>query len=73
MLDFLSPTYLPPFVCMLQIDSQFFWAGVPWEFESRQFVAQTLNRGFKTNTSTPQNVIYANAMEGIGFSQVRQQ
>jgi hypothetical protein len=53
-----------------QVDSQFFWSGVPWEYETRNFTAMTLNKGFNTNTYRPENVAYANAMEGIGFSSV---
>lgn len=41
----------------LQIDSQFFWAGVPWEFESRQFAALTLNTALKTSTYLPNNTV----------------
>jgi hypothetical protein len=40
-----------------QVDSQFFWAGVPWEFETRQFTALTLNKGFKTTTYYPNNTV----------------
>ena len=57
--------------CDLQIDTQFFWSGVPWEFQARNFTAITLNKGFKTNKYQADNVVYSNAMEGIGFSMVR--
>ena len=42
---------------------------MPWEYESRKFTAFVLNKGFKTSKYKTDNVIYANSMEGIGFSQ----
>lgn len=64
-------TLLTNLHCDLQIDTQFFWSGVPWEFQARNFTAITLNKGFNTTKYQADNVVYSNAMEGIGFSMVR--
>jgi hypothetical protein len=53
------------------VDSQFFFSGAPWEYETRNFTAITLNQGFNTDTYQPDAVMFSNAMEAIGFSQVR--
>jgi|LauGreSBDMM110SN_4_FD.fasta_scaffold26462_3 hypothetical protein len=54
----------------VQVDTNFFWAGVPWEWEGRHFAAFTMNKGFKTTKYHENDIVYANAMEGIGFSMV---
>ncbi|GAX74441.1 hypothetical protein CEUSTIGMA_g1890.t1 [Chlamydomonas eustigma] len=54
----------------VEVDSQFFFSGAPWEYETRNFTAITLNQGFNTDTYQSDAVMYSNAMEAIGFSQV---
>jgi hypothetical protein len=48
---------------------QFFWSNAPWEIVSRDYTALTLNKAFNTTEYNATNVIYANAMEGIGMCQ----
>ena len=53
-----------------EIDSQFFWSGPPWEWLTRTFSAETLNIAAGGGAKwTAKDVVYANAMEGIGFLQ----
>jgi len=55
-------------VCM-EIDSQFFYNGVPWEMTSRQYIADALNRAFNTSLDMTK-VTAVGAMEGIGLDNV---
>ena len=56
--------------CM-EIDSQFFWSGAPWDMVARQYVAQAMNQAFSMQKHSKEDVIAVSAYEGIGFSQVR--
>lgn len=66
------PTSLPPShppSHPSQVDTQFFYSGVPWEVTSRDYASLALNLAYNVTTYTAANVVYANAMEGIGFLQ----
>lgn len=52
----------------MEIDSQFFWSGAPWDMVSRTYVADTLNRGLHRSSYDQTNVIAVSAMEAIGLS-----
>jgi hypothetical protein len=52
----------------MEIDSQFFWSGAPWDMVSRAYVADTLNRGLHRSSFDQTNVIAVSAMEAIGLS-----
>lgn len=53
--------------CM-EIDSQFFWSGAPWDMVARAYVADTLNKGLQATSYGQTNVIAVSAMEAIGVS-----
>lgn len=53
--------------CM-EIDSQFFWSGAPWDMVARSYVADTLNVAFGGSSYSQGNVLAVSAMEGIGLS-----
>lgn len=53
--------------CM-EIDSQFFWSGAPWDMVARAYVADALNKGLQANSYDQTNVIAVSAMEAIGVS-----
>lgn len=53
--------------CM-EIDSQYFWSGAPWEIVARAYVAETLNLATKSSSFAQNNVLAVSAMEGIGLS-----
>ncbi len=50
-------------------DPQYFFSGTPWEINTRDLAALTINMAFGTNL-TAYDVVYANAMEGIGMLQI---
>lgn len=52
----------------MEIDSQFFWSGAPWDMVSRTYVADTLNRRRHRSSYDQTNVIAVSAMEAIGLS-----
>ena len=47
---------------------QFFYSGVPWESEAREYVAQTLNAA-TGSSKTRADVIAVSAMEGVGVAE----
>lgn len=53
--------------CM-EIDSQIFWSGAPWDMMARAYVAANLNTAMKTTSYQQTNVIAVSAMEAIGVS-----
>jgi hypothetical protein len=52
----------------MEIDSQYFWSGAPWDMVARKYVADTLNAGLKVKTFKQTGVIAVSAMEAIGLS-----
>lgn len=52
----------------MEIDSQFFWSGAPWDMVARAYVADALNKGLQANSYDQTNVIAVSAMEAIGVS-----
>jgi hypothetical protein len=52
----------------MEVDSQFFWSGAPWDMAARAYVADTLNTAMKTSSNQQTNVIAVSAMEAIGVS-----
>lgn len=55
-----------------QIDTQYFWAGAPWDMVARKYVADTLNAAALSGvTATQNNVIAASAMEATGLARER--
>ncbi|KAF8058359.1 PSMD9 [Scenedesmus sp. PABB004] len=53
--------------CM-EIDSQFFFSGAPWDMVSRAYIAQTMNAAFGSTDFNQSNVVAVSAMEAIGLS-----
>ena len=62
-----APTIYGYKQCM-EIDSQYFWSGAPWDMVARKYVADTLNAGLKVDTFKQTGVIAVSAMEAIGLS-----
>lgn len=56
--------------CM-EIDSQYFYSGAPWDNIARMYVADTLNRGQNTTSFKKTDVLAVSAMEAIGVSSER--
>lgn len=52
----------------LEVDSQYFWAGAPWDMVGRSYAAQVMNQGLGTTLYNQANVLAVSAMEGIGLS-----
>lgn len=57
----------------VEVDTQFFFSGPPWEYETRQLAALALNTAYDTQRFNASNSLYANAVEGIGFLQVSEE
>lgn len=51
-----------------EVDSQFFFSGVPWDMEGRKFVAEVLTASKIANV-TMNDVIAVSAMEAVGYMQ----
>lgn len=51
----------------MEVDSQFFWSGAPWDMVSRAYAADTLNKGLRSSSYDQMNVIGVSAMEAIGL------
>eukprot|EP00878_Enallax_costatus_P008523 GHUV01008911.1.p1 GENE.GHUV01008911.1~~GHUV01008911.1.p1 ORF type:complete len:410 (+),score=61.73 GHUV01008911.1:192-1421(+) len=70
------PPTVPPKVwtykeCM-EIDSQYFWSGAPWDMVARSYVAEALNNATGGSSYNQNNVLAVSAMEGIGLSMAMQ-
>lgn len=52
----------------VEVDSQFFYSGVPWDMTARNYTALTINMAFNTSL-TPLDVVAVSAMEGVGVAQ----
>ena len=52
--------------CM-EVDSQFFWSGAPWDMVSRAYAADALNKALRSSSYDQTNVIGVSAMEAIGL------
>ncbi|KAF6259950.1 hypothetical protein COO60DRAFT_1700592 [Scenedesmus sp. NREL 46B-D3] len=52
--------------CM-EIDSQYFWSGAPWDMVARSYVADTLNKALRVSGYSQGNMIAVSAMEAIGL------
>jgi hypothetical protein len=64
-----APTVWNYTQCM-EIDTQYWWNGAPWDMVSRSYVAQTMNKAFATQKYRKEDVIAVSAYEGIGLGQV---
>ncbi|KAI8467059.1 MAG: hypothetical protein J3K34DRAFT_524060 [Monoraphidium minutum] len=57
--------------CM-EISSQYFWSGAPWDMVARKYVADTLNAGGRTpapgRNYTQADVLAVSAMEAVGLA-----
>lgn len=54
--------------CM-EVDTQYFWSGAPWDIVARAYVADTLNNAPRVDRQYSQSdVIAVSAMEGIGLA-----
>eukprot|EP00775_Hariotina_reticulata_P011305 gene11305-11455_t len=72
----ISPTVAPhvwSYQHCLEVDSQYFWAGAPWDMVARSYAAQVMNQGLATTSYNQANVLAVSAMEGIGLSMAFQQ
>lgn len=52
----------------VEVDSQFFYSGVPWEITARNYTALTINQAFNSSV-TPKDVVAVSAMEAVGVAQ----
>jgi hypothetical protein len=53
----------------MEIDSQYFWSGAPWDMVARKYVADTLNAALRPARRVGQGqVVAVSAMEAIGLS-----
>jgi hypothetical protein len=52
----------------MEIDSQYFYSGAPWDNVARTYVADTLNKGYNTTSFKKTDVLAVSAMEAIGVS-----
>lgn len=52
----------------VEVDSQFFYSGVPWDMTARNYSALTINLAFNTSL-TAHDVIAVSAMEAVGVAQ----
>jgi hypothetical protein len=53
----------------MEIDSQFFWSGAPWDMVARKYVADTLTAALRPPRPYRQGQMVAvSAMEAIGLS-----
>lgn len=59
-----APTVLGPSECA-EIDSVYWWTGVPWDAVARGMASIAINNNDIDNATTPS--VAASAMEGIGF------
>lgn len=67
-----SPPHVWSYTQCMEIDSQFFYSGAPWDMVARSYVASTLNAAALPGvgrTFTQRDVIAVSAMEAIGLSQ----
>eukprot|EP00878_Enallax_costatus_P023242 GHUV01024710.1.p1 GENE.GHUV01024710.1~~GHUV01024710.1.p1 ORF type:complete len:157 (-),score=18.39 GHUV01024710.1:567-1037(-) len=52
----------------MEVDSQYFWSGAPWDMVARSYVAEALNNATGGSSYNQNNVLAVSAMEGIGLS-----
>jgi len=67
-LDPKSPPTVYDYKQCVEVDSQFFYSGVPWDMTARNYSAVTINLAFNTSL-TAREVIAVSAMEAVGVSQ----
>jgi len=53
--------------CM-EVNTEYFWVGAPWDMVGRSYAAQVMNKGLGTTLFDQGNVLAVSAMEGTGIS-----
>lgn len=52
----------------MEVDTQYFWTGAPWDMVARSYAAQTLNTALGVSSYEQTDVIAVSAYEAIGLA-----